>query len=207
MDVRLKSLFSGGQRFVELGCGSGDGPDALAHLYADTVGIDISRARLELRSKPPVGWRFVLSNLDDVFPLEDQSVDALLANQVIEHISDPVAFAKEALRVLKPDGIFVVTTPNIRYAKHVWRLVFRGLGPETANSNTLDGVWDDGHIHYFTHRDLRKVFLDTGFSSVRSQGLIDTRSGGLIRRLLDTFSAVAPIREFLSGNMLVVAKK
>lgn len=207
MDDRLAKLFSGGERFVELGCGSGDGPDSLADKYADVVGIDVSRARLDLRPKPPVDWRFVLSDLDDAFPLEDQSVDALLANQVIEHIKDPVAFVKESHRVLKPEGVFVSTTPNIRYVKHLWRLVIKGLGPETANCNSLDGAWDDGHIHYFTHRDLRKVFLEAGFSSVRSQGLIDIRNGSLIRRFLDSLSAAAPVREFLSGNILVVAKK
>ena len=134
-------------------------------------------------------------------------MDALLANQVIEHILDPLKFVRESHRVLKPGGIFVVTTPNVRYAKHLWRLIFKGLGPATANSNTIDGAWDDGHVHYFTHRDLHRVHFEAGFTAIRSKGLIDIRNGGLTRRLLDACSATAPVREFMSGNILVIATK
>lgn len=52
----------------------------------------------------------------------------------------------------------MLTTPNIRYIKHLVRLVIRGRGPKTANDDVTDGPWDDGHINYFTHQDLGDFF-------------------------------------------------
>lgn len=78
---------------------------------------------------------------------------------------------------------------------------------QTAGSNTTDGEWDGGHIHYFTHKGIRSVFIRPGFSDVSSRELIDIRYGSHIRRVLDRFSSWAVVREFLSGNMLLVARK
>ncbi len=207
LDSRIDKLFAGGDRFVELGCGAGQDLDALAGRYQDVVGIDASTARLEKSQSVPDRWKFVQANLDEAFPLDDASVDALYANQVIEHILDPLRFARESLRVLKPGGISVVTTPNVRYLKHIWRIVVQGLGPATANSNTIDGAWDDGHLHYFTHRDLRRAYGEAGFSKIESRGHIDLRTQTLSRKALDTLSGFSPVREFLSGNILLVARK
>ena len=101
-----------------------------------------------------------------------------------------------------------MTTPNIRYVKHLWRLAIQGLGPKTANYNIIDGVWDDGHIHYFTHRDLNEVFMNVGFQLTTSKALIGRgKSMRWLRALLDHFSASLLVKEYLSGNILLVATK
>ncbi len=45
-------------------------------------------------------------------PFEDESFDAVLCREVIEHVIDDCALLWEARRVLRPDGWFMVTTPN-----------------------------------------------------------------------------------------------
>jgi SAM-dependent methyltransferase len=46
-------------------------------------------------------------------PYEDASFDGILNSEGIEHISGQIALLQELYRILKPDGILIVTTPNV----------------------------------------------------------------------------------------------
>lgn len=206
LDTRISRHATGGGTFVDLGCGDGCAVDELCGRFEKSIGIDHSTARMSTRSAQPVKWTFLQADLNATVPLESNTIDVVLANQVIEHIVDPHRFVGEIYRILRPGGKAIVTTPNIRYIKHLWHIALKGRGPRTANDNTIDGHWDDGHIHYFTHSDLRSLFLHAGFSVVTSSALIDIQSKrSVIRVFLDSLSGSFPVREFLSGNILLVA--
>lgn len=51
---------------------------------------------------------------NDAFPLEAQSLDLFLSLAVIEHLRDPGLFLSEALRLLRPGGAVVISTPNFQ---------------------------------------------------------------------------------------------
>jgi len=109
-------------------------------------------------------------------------------------------------RVLRREGVALITTPNVRYVRHLWNLVVRGRGPRTGDQIQIDGAWDNGHIHYFTHSDLREVFLQAGFRTVQSLALINDRGSlGWARNLLSRNAASYLVREFMSGNILLLA--
>ena len=111
--------------------------------------------------------------------------DTVIANQVIEHTVDLFHFVSEIHRILRKGGRCVFSTPNIRYLKHVGHLMFSGYGSRTAGGNKLDGNWDDGHLHYFTHRDLKELFAHAGYTRVRSRAFINNPLGNIVRRAMD----------------------
>ena len=207
LDPRLAALLPPGDVFVDIGCGGGEALDAVSGRYSRAIGIDSSRSRLRRRGHEAAGWQFVEADLNGRLPLPDELATAMLANQVIEHIANPIHLLGEALRVLKPGGPLILTTPNARYLKVVVRLAVHGHGPRTGNQETIDGAWDNGHIHYFTHRDIREMLLAVGFSHVNSRALIALSPQGVGRQLADRFSTSWAVREFLSGNALFVARK
>jgi 2-polyprenyl-3-methyl-5-hydroxy-6-metoxy-1,4-benzoquinol methylase len=47
-----------------------------------------------------------------------QYFEAITAHHVIEHMHGPQAFLKECMRILRPDGILILTTPNINSLGH-----------------------------------------------------------------------------------------
>ena len=208
MDKRLSAILGTGKRIVDVGCGSGQLLAGLGSAFEERIGLDVSRRRLEeLAGGRMKGWEFREADLNEGFPLEDDCADAVVANQVIEHIIDPVRFIGEIHRVLRPSGRCVITTPNFRYVKNIAHVLLSGYGPCTAGGNTRDGSWDDGHIHYFTHRDLRELFAQVGFQSVMSSALIDLKGEGFLRDIINRYASAWPIREFLSGNILIWTEK
>ena len=96
---------------LEVGCGEGYGTALLAAAGASVVGVDYDAATIAhaARRYPQAG--FVRANLA-ALPVGDVAVDVLATLQVIEHVWDHPQFVRECRRVLRPDGLLLVTTPN-----------------------------------------------------------------------------------------------
>ena len=47
-----------------------------------------------------------------VLPIKDNAFDVVIATAIIEHVSEPIQLIREAFRVLRGNGIFIVTTPH-----------------------------------------------------------------------------------------------
>jgi SAM-dependent methyltransferase len=56
---------------------------------------------------------FIKHDLNKPFPLDDESVDVVSANQILEHLWNTHNFFKELYRVLRPGGYAVISTPNL----------------------------------------------------------------------------------------------
>jgi SAM-dependent methyltransferase len=65
------------------------------------------------------------------------SFDFTISAHVIEHLRDPVGSIVEALRVLKPGGVFVLVVPDLRYT-------FDCNRPETTVEHALQDYQDGG---------------------------------------------------------------
>lgn len=91
--------------------------------FAEVICVDIDPVVAENRSAD----RTLQMNPDRV-PLDDQSVDVIVADFVIEHVNSPEAFAAEVDRLLKPGGWFCARTPHkAHYIALAERLMTGGL--------------------------------------------------------------------------------
>lgn len=209
LDNRVARFLAGGNLVIGVGCGEGLPLDDVGHLFGPAVGFDISAERFARRQTALRGWTFVLADLNRGIPVRSACADAVHANQVIEHVANPLYFVNEVQRVLRPGGVFVATTPNVRYLAHIWRLVVRGQGPVTsADRCRTPSDWDSGHIHFFTPSDLLWIGRSSGFSEVRSSALVaDSGRLAILRRAFDRHSDNTVVKNFLSGNTLLVAVK
>ena len=85
---------------------------------------------------PPIGF-------------DSNSFDYVVAFQVIEHIEEDMQFAREVARVLRPEGKFIVTTPN---------------APMSLTRNP----W---HVREYNADELRNL-LECNFSKVEAFGVV-----------------------------------
>lgn len=101
---------------LDVASGEGYGAALLAGSAARVVGVDISPAAVQ-HAKNRYGH---LANLEfvtascDRLPLADASFDLAVSFETIEHIQTQQAFIAELARVLRPDGVLILSSPNKR---------------------------------------------------------------------------------------------
>jgi SAM-dependent methyltransferase len=193
-----------GKNFLDIGCGAGTLLYQAKRCYSDVYGLDIAISKT-LKEK---NGQFKLLEVDvdkTGLPFEDDFFDTISALDVIEHVFDPVFLLEETYRVLKKGGQVIYTTPNVRALRYLFALVFKGKFPRTSNEKI---GYDGGHLHYFTHLDLKELFKRTGFSEVRTTGLM-TPDGRFValRKILRKGLNRSLIKEFLSPGIVIKAKK
>ena len=100
-----------GQIVLEAGCGEGYGADLLARAARRVVAVDYDATTVaHVRTRYPA-VEVIAANLA-ALPMPDASVDVVVNFQVIEHLWDQPQFITECLRVLRPGGSLLISTPN-----------------------------------------------------------------------------------------------
>ena len=108
--------YSHGARVLDIGSGSGYGTADLAQHASSAVGIDLSGEAVDYaRREYPLGNLSFLPASALALPFADAAFTLVTAFEVIEHLADWRTVLSEARRVLHPDGVFLVSTPNKPY--------------------------------------------------------------------------------------------
>jgi 2-polyprenyl-3-methyl-5-hydroxy-6-metoxy-1,4-benzoquinol methylase len=189
---RLEALLGGlkGRRIFEVGCGLGGFLASAKARGAEVFGQDVSRAACEfVREK--IGVPVFHESLEDCARAAG-SVDAVVMIDVIEHFGRPREALASAWRMLSPDGLLLVWTPNGGGA---------GASLETARSWVGFRV-DLDHLQYFAAetivrlRDVggwRVEHLETvGFPDLDGIGGQATWHRGHIRMAAECFGSRIP---------------
>jgi SAM-dependent methyltransferase len=161
---------------LDVGCGRGTQAEdpvrirgelrTLRGNCAKAIGIDLDPAGEENEAID----EFRLMEDPSHWPVDDASIDLAVADYVVEHVTDPAAFFKEAARVLKPGGLLGLRTPSTRsYLGVASRLVptraharvLSRLQPERPSEDVFPTVYRCN-----TRRRLRRAFADHGFDAV-----------------------------------------
>jgi SAM-dependent methyltransferase len=129
------------KRVLDIGCGEGYGSAMLAEKAAHVAGTDSSEevvahatAKYDLSSTE---FRCMPAE-KHAFP--DASFDAVVCLELIEHVQDYAAVMKEMHRLLKPDGILILSTPN-----------------KDVTSPGRETPIHDFHVHEFAIPELRDL--------------------------------------------------
>jgi SAM-dependent methyltransferase len=104
----LEQRHSGGGTLVDVGCGKGSLWDFVAGRFDHYIGADV----VCYDGFPEVG-EFHQVDLDTGrVSLPDAAAAVVAAVETIEHVENPRAFCRELVRLTRPGGLIIVTTPN-----------------------------------------------------------------------------------------------
>lgn len=155
----LKALKDVKGKVLDAGCGAGDFVEALNFYRPDLelYGIDISNKAIKIAKERVKIAKFIVGSVEKL-PFKNNSFDAVLSFDVIEHVEFPQKALAEAYRVLKPKG------------------VFHGFIPTEANIDTLEGLilkfgWKakeiyGAHPQHYTTLQVKTIFEKNKFKIV-----------------------------------------
>lgn len=104
---------------IDVGCGGGYTAKILES-HRRTVAVDLSQGALQLSRRRGVSRLCQVDIKDFSLPFKSNSFDLLLALDVIEHVEDDVHALGECRRILKDDGLIIVTVPAFMWLWSPW---------------------------------------------------------------------------------------
>ena len=111
---RFAAGFARGRTVIDCACGDGTGADHFAAAGAVTVLAFDNDPDAVASAASRFGrdnLRFAVADAT-ALPLGDSTADLYISLETIEHLPDATAFLREVVRVLRPGGTFVCSTPN-----------------------------------------------------------------------------------------------
>jgi SAM-dependent methyltransferase len=156
---RVASLaLPAGAKLLDAPCGTGAMVETLRRRRFDAWGADV-----EPEAQSILGDRFRIADLNHTLPWPDACFDVVFSIEGIEHLESRFNFLREAHRVLKPQGLLVITTPNIVSLRSRVRFLgssFFHKDPRPLNESARHPLH---HIGLLTFSDLRYAVHTSGF--------------------------------------------
>ena len=106
-----------------------------------------------------ISW--LTTDLNAPLALPDHTFDMIVALEIIEHLENPRAVAREWKRLLKPGGRLVMSTPNTESLRSIASLFVRG------HHAAFTGRSYPAHITPLTRLDVQHVLAEAGFAEVQ----------------------------------------
>lgn len=171
-----------GREILEAGSGEGYGANLISTVATGVTCVDYDLSAVQHTRVRYPQLTIHQANLIDL-PLADASVDTVVNFQVIEHLWDQQAFITECLRVLRPGGELLISTPN--------RITF---------SPGRDTPLNPFHTRELDPRELRELLEAPGFTVHETLGVFHGQGMRALDAKWDGSFIDAQIERALSGQ-------
>lgn len=158
--ARLLGAEGASGALVDVGCGAGRLAAAVRERFQSYLGCDL----VQYAAFPADPWaRFVKADLNaPPYPIEAASADATVSIETIEHLENPRAFVRELVRITRPGGLVLVTTPNQLSLLSKWSLLVKN---QFNAFQEAPGLYP-AHITALVEEDLRRIAAECGLEQV-----------------------------------------
>jgi len=169
---------------LDAGCGEGRTLSLIAGMGYELSGFEYSpQAVAKAAGAAADAGLWIGSALE--IPVKDQSFDAVISGDVLEHLDDDKRAVSEIFRILKPGGIAIVSVPadpskwsiddewsghKRRYTQKTLTGIFEGAGFKTRKCHTWGWPITAAYLRFFYLPMLRKKLQTTAKPS-QPQGL------------------------------------
>ncbi|MDP2873750.1 MAG: class I SAM-dependent methyltransferase [bacterium] len=160
----------GDKVLLNVGCGSKSVLLPLYHKFSKVIGLDIDREALARHQ----GLTDRLVGTAENIPLPESSVDIVVTEWVLEHLTNPTQTFTEISRVLKPGGFFLFLTPNLYSPVIMGGKILKSLFGEKVVSQLVFFLTrrtaDETFCHHYlvnTRRQLQNLGQSVGLVLVK----------------------------------------
>lgn len=164
-------------KLLDIGCYSGDLLSAL-HQDISYYGIDTDEEALKIAHER--GARvFKIDIENQILPFNDQEFDIVIAAEILEHLRDPEKIMLQIKKIIKREGIILISLPNECTIYHRIKVLF-GQG--------IDGMGFAPHYHlHFPTIKQSNEFVKKHFKIIKEQYWVHLGEGK-IEKILSKIS-------------------
>ncbi len=170
----LAKYITKGDKLLDLGCGNG----RMLQIFKDIeyYGIDNSKNLIEIAKEKYPEADFQEGDVLNI-PFPESSFDKIYSIAVLHHIPSKelrIRFFKEAKRVLKPNGFFILTVWNISFKLVFKYALLKMFGKTKLDFKDVFIPWGNvyqRYIHCFTVKELEKTAKESGFN-IKEKGFL-----------------------------------
>ena len=185
----------GGGVLIDVGCGAGNLWSSVNDLFGRYIGVDAVKYEFF-----PDHAEFHKADLNNGrIDLADNSADVVTAVETIEHLENPRAFMRELVRLARPGGWVIVTTPNQLSLLSLACLVVKHRFAQ------FQEVHYPAHLTALLAVDLQRIANECGLEDVKIEYSQNARIIWTSRRYPGALSRIFP--RALSDNVLMAASK
>lgn len=151
-----------GSKVLDAGCGNGEFVEFFVNKGHQTHGLDIAQSAIEKARLRCPAAAFHSGSLEQTLSIPSGSFDLIWCAEVLEHLFDVEAAARQMNRLLRKGGHLFLTTPyhgllkNVAIAMVGFDRHFDALGP---------------HIRFFTRKSLGAILKQGGFKILSWRGI------------------------------------
>ncbi len=154
---------SAGAKILDVGCYPLDMFNALQEKGFNMFGISSQHEKVKDKKN------IVALNIEsDELPFDDNFFDLILFSEVMEHmVYAPNVYLEKFMKVLKPSGLLLITTPNAVHIKHRLELL-RGKSQNFPLFQFDDSIYHR-HNREFTLDEVKEVVTQVGFEVIQAK--------------------------------------
>jgi SAM-dependent methyltransferase len=185
-------------KILEIGSGLGYTTYALRKSGYDVLGYDISSKAVQSATKD-FGPYYSAVPFEKLKEQYIKGFDIIFLTEVIEHISEPVAFMESLLALLKVDGCIILTTPNRLTSSNdeVWAVTEPPVHYWWFSPKSIDIIAERIGLHakYVDFRPINKAFAPKKFSGQSLPGGALNVNGSLAQDYFD-HKSISDVRDY-----------
>lgn len=145
----LREVPSEARLILDVGCGGGWVAKSLLPLNRTVVSFDIALNNcVKALTRHPSPRHFAVNGDVLALPFKQNTFDVIISAEVIEHVVDTNAYIDNLLRVVKPGGKVIISTPYNESIQHSLCIHCNHMTPHNA------------HIHSFNERSLDSILAN-----------------------------------------------
>lgn len=199
-----KAMRIQGAKMLDVGCAEGGFTELMLLNAADPLGLEPDReaAKDALDKNLPVELVSF-----EAFAVSKQKYDAIVFNDVFEHIQDPVQALEKSCRLLKSSGFILINVPVSS------GLIFRvvTLAARLGIKSPFQRIWADGlcspHIYFYNENNLKALLAKFHFELIDSGRLVSLTSDGMYQRVRSTYRPLPALIIAAVANLFVLTSK
>ena len=155
------------KRILDIGSGNGALCADLTNNGYEIVGMEYDTKGYQIAKKEHPSIKFYnygVQNDPSELLKSERVFDVVVSTEVIEHLYSPHQLVQYAAKVLKEDGLLIISTPYNGYLKN---LVLSLLDDWDHHLNPL---WHGGHIKFWSRKTLTKLLAENKYEVIKFTG-------------------------------------